>query len=251
MSLSDVVRTYIVQSEEGTVVSSEDLQAQFPEYSIDSIHAFLHSPKVQHYLVDRHNLLPPPKKKSRRTLTDEQRMWLTIVTNPYTTASINGLVARANQDRGFEWMSLEKHRRWMKQPTFAREYKRLLTQDVKATEGEAIRRTATKAMQGDTKAIELYYRMKGEPLPSTLAGSGQGAAIGIDVVMQVMQIVCTPEQLAKAAMLFQNPGQLELTQTILEADGPSAGDSPTSDDGLDEIEVSWDVPTVDNKDTWE
>lgn len=115
-------------------------------------------------------------------------------------------------------MDMATHRRWMKQPAFQAEYKRLLSTEIVSTEGEVIRRTATKAMAGDAKSAELLYRMQGKPLPNALA-PGQGGGISIDVVMQVLQRLMTPDQLAQAAILFTNPdAPLELEVESSEGD---------------------------------
>jgi len=210
MSQADVVRQYIIMSQDGETISSADLAAILP-HSIESIHKFLHSPKVSRYLVEKHNLLPPPKHKSARTLSDKQNTWLSIITDPYSTRSLPTMVAKANDDDVIRDMSMAQHRRWMKQPAFLAEYKRRLAQDLKGAEGEGIRRQATKMVMGDTKALEMYYRLKGEPLPNALA-AGTSGGVPIDLIMQILQKICTSEQLTQFAMLITNPeAQLQLS----------------------------------------
>lgn len=95
--LSDIVRTYILQSNSGEVISCDDLHAQHPEHSVDEIFKFLHSPKVSAYLADRHRLLPPSRSKSRKTLSDRQRTWLAIITDPYSSNSLTGMIRQVNE----------------------------------------------------------------------------------------------------------------------------------------------------------
>jgi hypothetical protein len=196
-SKSDIIRTYIVWSQSGKIVSSADL-AEHHGQSLKSVHEFMHAPKVVKYLATRHNLAPPPLTLSRRTLSDEQRAWLTICTNPYANMSIQTMVKLT------DWMTMSKHRAWMKQQAFLAEYQRLMALEIRGSEGEIVRRTANKAVSGDTKAIEMLARLKGEPLPQAVSVS-EGGGIQLDVIMSALQQVLDGDQLAEVAHLLLHP----------------------------------------------
>lgn len=202
MAKSDIIRTYIEWSQGGRVVSSADL-AEHHQQPIASVHEFLHAPKVVRYLADNHNLAPPPRTLSRRTLTDEQRTWLTKCTNPYANMTIQSMVKLT------PGMTMAKHRAWMKQSAFLAEYQRLTALEIRGSEGEVIRRTANRAITGDTKSIEMLARLKGEPLP-TLAAGEQSGGIQLDVIMSALQRVLDGDQLAKVAGYLLHPETMAL-----------------------------------------
>lgn len=197
-SKSDIIRSYIEWSQQGRVVSSADL-ATFHNQSLTSVHSFMHAPKVVRYLADRHNLLPPPRQLSRRTLSDEQRAWLTICTNPYSPNTVQAMIKVHSS-----WMTMAKHRAWMKQQAFLAEYQRLMALEIRGSEGEIVRRTTTKAMSGDTKSIEMLARLKGEPLPS-LAQGELSTGVPMETIITALQQVLDSDQLAEVAHLLLHP----------------------------------------------
>lgn len=198
---SDIVRRYIDWSNEGDLVSCDDLAIEFPDYTSAQIYDFLHHPKVVSKL-EEYELPPPPRSKSARSLTDRQRRWLTICTNPYSTQSIKSLA----ETNGY---TVEEHRRWMRQAHFKAEYTKLMRKEISGTEGELYRRTATKAMTGDPKALENLYRMQGRPLPSGLNEVKHGE-ISLDAVLQALQETLDSETLSRVAARLITGPQAEL-----------------------------------------
>lgn len=190
MRRSDIIRCYIEWCNEGEVPCTADLARHFGE-PIESLHAFLTSPRVVTVLQDRYNLPPPIKHKSTRSLTDEQRAWIIKCTNPYTKKSIQALCNEFG-------IPMETHRRWMKQAAFNKAYTEALKGEIRTTEGELYRRTASRAMDGDNKSLELLYRMQGKPLPTAISAEGH-SGVPLEKVLQVMQEICTPEQLSVIA----------------------------------------------------
>lgn len=196
----DVVHTYVEMASTGEIASCEDLSHKLG-LPTDYIFDLLHHPRMATYVAENFNLAPPPRFKTAKTLTDRQLRWLAVITNPYTTKTINGMIA-ANSD----WMTQEDHRRWMQQAAFQREYNKRLGKEVKATSGEMVRRTAQKAMAGDVKSIELIYRMQGEPLPTAIA-AGSSSAIPLETILTALQKELDGPQLARVAarLMGQEP----------------------------------------------
>lgn len=202
---SDIVRRYIDWSNEGDLVSCDDLAIEFPTFTSKQIYDFLHHPKVVAKL-EEYELPPPPRSKSIRSLTDRQRRWLSICTNPYATQSLKSLA----ETNGF---SIEEHRRWMRQSAFRNEYTKLMRKEVTNTEGELFRRTATKAMTGDAKSIENLYRMQGRPLPTGI-NEGTSGNVSLDVVLQALQETLDSETLSRVAarLIAGPPAELPLAE---------------------------------------
>jgi hypothetical protein len=97
----------------------------------------------------------------------------------------------------------------MKQAHFRAEYSKLMRQEIASTEGEIYRRTATKAMVGDTKAIETLYRMQGKPLP-TAVNESSGGSVSLDAVLQALQETLSSEDIARVAtrLIAGKPAEL-------------------------------------------
>lgn len=199
MSKADVVRSYIEAYRDGDVMSCEDLAIRHQQYTVQQIYNFMHTTKVYTYLSDR-NIPAPPKQKSRRSLTDRQRDWLAICTNPYTAKKITHLCAEFG-------ITPEVHALWMQQAHFKREYERLMKQRIAGSEGEVFRRVASKAvLEGDVKSVETLYRMTGKPLAAPSIG-GSGGTVPIEDVLRAMQQICAPEQLAAISAILLTGSQ--------------------------------------------
>lgn len=198
MSKADVVRAYVEAYRDGNVMSCEDLSIRFPEFTTQHVYNFMHSSKVFNYLLER-DIPAPPKQKSKRSLTDKQRDWLAVCTNPYTSKKITHMCAEFG-------ITPEVHALWMQQAHFKREYERLMKQRIAGSEGEVFRRVASKAvLDGDVKSVETLYRMAGKPLAApTAVGSHNG--VPIEDVLRAMQQICSPDQLAAVSAILLTGG---------------------------------------------
>ena len=186
---ADMVRWYIDAYSSGETPSCEDIQRFFPQYTVHQVHEFFQSPRIYNYLLD-FDIPLPPKTRSRKSLTDQQRKWLQLCTNPYTTKKLAHLCSEFG-------ITQATHAKWMNQAHFAKEYKRLMALNLAGSEGEVVRRVASKAIDtGDIKSVETFYRMANKPLPATLSSAEAQGMVPLEAVIKAMQEICSAEQLA-------------------------------------------------------
>lgn len=190
MSTLDALRLYVQQSDEGLTSNVTDLADAVGMDPLE-LNSFFRMPSVVRRLRDQYNLPPPPLKGSRKSLTPQQRKWITYCTNPHTAKGIPTLAIEFGID-------MATHRRWMRQSAFREAYNTALQREVVATEGEIFRKATNRAATGDPKAIEILYRMMGKPLQQASVGSA-ATSISLADLVPILQQVCTQDQLALIA----------------------------------------------------
>lgn len=135
----------------------------------------------------------PPLKKNNSSLSEKQLRWIRVATNPFTAKPLHLLAAENG-------VTMEEHRNWMKLPHFQRAYQSRLVSESSTAKPEIFRRQMNKAVQGDTKATETYFRMINEPLPTLQVAQSSGGQVPIARLMEVLQKVLPQEQLMAVAL---------------------------------------------------
>lgn len=202
LNKADVLRHYIDQANDGILLSIADLSAQF-NMPIKELTDFMRLPAVRRHLKNYYQLDPPPLDLPNRDLTDQQRAWLTKCTDPYTTKSVRTLASEFG-------ISMEEHRRWLKQASFRNAYDKLVAQDAKAAQGEVTRKAVNKAMGGDGKAVELYFRMAGAPIATAQNDALSSSSVPLAKLLEVLQSVLTTDQLNNVTQAILAPKELTL-----------------------------------------
>jgi hypothetical protein len=203
LNKADALRHYINQANDGMILSIEELALQFG-FSPKELTDFMRLASVRKHLKTYYQLEPPPLTTPDRDLTDQQRAWLSRCTDPYTTKSVRTLATEFG-------ITVEEHRRWLKQATFRNAYEKLLAQDARSAKGEVTRKAVNRAMAGEGKAVELYFRMAGQPIAQASKDELSEAAVPLTRLLEVLQTVLTPQQLndVTAAILTGPPKEIE------------------------------------------
>ena len=203
LNKADVLRYYIDQANDGILLSIEDLALQF-SMDFQELTDFMRLTSVRKHLKTYYELEPPPLHSPPRELTDQQRAWLTKCTDPYTTKSVGSLCREFG-------ISLEEHRRWLKQATFRTSYEKLLAQDARSAKGEVTRKAVNRAMAGEGKAVELYFRMAGTPIAAASKDEINDSAVPIPKLLEVLQALLSPQQLVEVtSALLAPPKELQV-----------------------------------------
>lgn len=149
----------------------------------------------------------PPLRKTKASLSAQQLEWIRVASNPYTQKSLQLLA----KEHG---ITIEQHMQWLLQPHFRREYEKRIAGQTLGVKGEVVRKTMTKAISGDQKATENYFRMINEPLPQLqLVESNQGS-LPVSTIMEVLQRILTPSQLAEVSLAFMGQSPAELSSPV-------------------------------------
>lgn len=200
----ELLRLYLEYALHGTYLSCEELSNHTPSPPIlpqEIYDAFREKGFSEKILSEGVPL--PPLTLSRDSLTEKQIRWIRAASNPYTVKSLIQLATEMG-------VTIEEHQSWLLRPHFRKAYEARVGLQAQGAKGEVLRRTMGKAVQGDQKAVENYYRLIGEPLQKLEEATSQ-QSLPLNEILNILQKVLSQEQLAEVALAFLNPPK-ELTQ---------------------------------------
>lgn len=197
----EALRIYLEYALQGTYLSCEELAPLTSSEAEEIYSAFREKDFSEKILKEGVPL--PPLRLTRDSLSEKQLRWIRAASNPYSQKNLN-LLASEND------VTIEEHQSWLLRPHFRKAYERRVGAQAQGAKGEVIRRTMNKAVQGDQKAVENYFKIIGEPLQA-LEESNSMASLPMGEIMAVLQRVLSQEDLAAVALAFMAKPK-ELTQ---------------------------------------
>lgn len=196
-SFLPVLRFYLIQATQNEVfLTLAQLRHTFPQFTTQELEENFNQYQEA---LDKFGLPAPQDNKEELTYT--QLRWIELATDPYDRRSLSSLF-ESKEAKKLN-VTQAKHRVWMTQPAFKKAYTERIRREATNSAPEMLRRTTSKAMSGDIRAIELFFKLGGRKIPSQLEIEAPQTAndpfSSREKIIRAMQQVLSPEQIQQVA----------------------------------------------------